>query len=74
MAKNKTKGSRRWPPLAIGQLWRVGELQLQVRHLGPSMVSYTLGKPDSVRKRSEIDGKSAVEKYLKKNLAVLMRA
>ena len=62
-----------WQPLAIGQIWSVGELRLYIRHVGPSMVSYLVAKADSVRKRSQIESKSAMDKYLKKNHAILIQ-
>ena len=62
-----------WRPLAIGQIWSVGELCLHIRHVGPSMVSYLVAKADSVRKRSQIESKSAMDKYFKKNNAILIQ-
>ena len=71
MAKTKTATAPR-QPLATGQTWRIGEMNLQVGTVGPMLVSYKLGKPDAVRLKSTVTGKSTVEKYLKKNKAVLI--
>jgi hypothetical protein len=71
MAKTKTPPGR-WQPLAAGQTWRIGDLNLQVGNVGPMLVSYKLGKPDAVRLKNTVNGKSTIEKYLKKNKAVLI--
>lgn len=62
------------PPLADGQVWRVGDMNLQVNRVGPMLVQYKLAKPDAVRVRTLINGKAAIEKYLKTNKAVLLPA
>jgi hypothetical protein len=66
MAKTKM------PPLAAGQTWRIGELNLQVGNVGPMLVSYKLGKPDAVRLKNTVNGKATIEKYLKSKKAVLI--
>jgi len=71
MAKTKTPPVRH-QPLAAGQTWRIGELNLQISTVGPMLVSYKLGKPDAIRLKSTVTGKSTIEKYLKKNKAVLV--
>ena len=71
MAKTKTLPVRQ-QPLAAGQTWRVGEMNLQISTVGPMLVSYKLGKPEAVRLKSTVSGKSTIEKYLKKNKAVLV--
>ncbi|MDR3458178.1 MAG: hypothetical protein P4N60_12070 [Verrucomicrobiae bacterium] len=71
MGKTKTLPARP-QPLAAGQTWRVGDLNLQISTVGPMLVSYKLGKLDAVRLRSTVSGKSTIEKYLKKNKAVLV--
>ncbi|HEV2693880.1 MAG TPA: hypothetical protein VG347_13385 [Verrucomicrobiae bacterium] len=74
MPKTKTAPAPKAKPLPLseGQTWRVGEMNLQVGNVGPMLVSYKLGKPDAVRLKSIVTGKSTVEKYLKKNKAVLL--
>jgi len=72
MGKTKAAKPLRWPPLATGQVWRVGDMHLEVGQLGPFMANYKLAKPGAVRVRNTIDGKASVEKYLKKHKAVLL--
>lgn len=67
------KKSPSLPPLADGQVWRVGELHLQVNRVGPMLVQYKLGKPDAIRVPNIVNGKGTIEKYLKKNKAVLIQ-
>ena len=73
MIKTKTAGTATKLPLETGQVWRVGELNLQVGTVGPLLVHYKLGKPDAVRTPNVVNGKSTIEKYLKKNKAVLIQ-
>jgi hypothetical protein len=65
---------RRLKPLETGQVWHVAGLKLQVGMVGPLLVHYKLAKPDAVRMPNLINGKATIEKYLKKNKAVLVRA
>lgn len=62
------------PALATGQVWRIGELNLQVGRVGPMLVQYKLAKPDAVRVPNIVNGKATIEMYLKKNKAVLVQA
>lgn len=71
--KTARKKSQPLPPLADGQVWRVGELNLQVGRVGPMLVQYKLGKPDAIRVPNIVNGKATIEKYLKKNKAVLIK-
>src|SRR5271156_3819843 len=59
------------PPLADGQVWRMAELNLQVGMVGKLLVHYKLAKPNAVRIPNLVGSISTVEKYLKKNKAVL---
>jgi hypothetical protein len=74
MGKTKTTRRRRLKPLESGQVWRVAGLNLQVGMVGPLLVHYKLAKPDAVRIPNLVNGKATIEKYLKKNKAVLVRA
>jgi len=60
-------------PLATGQIWRVGEQNLQVGLIGKLLVHYKLAAPNAVRISNSVGGRSAVEKYLKTNRAVLLK-
>jgi hypothetical protein len=72
---SKTKPARRIPlrPLESGQLWRVAGLNFQVELVGKWLVHYKLSKPDAVRIPNSVGGRSTIEKYLKKNKAVLVK-
>ena len=60
-------------PLVTGQVWRIADLNLHVGLVGKLLVHYKLCRPDSVRVPNSVSGISTVEKYLKKNKAVLTR-
>jgi hypothetical protein len=74
MGKTKTAGLSSLQPLAAGQVWRVAGLNLQVGRVGPHLVHYKLAKPDAIRIPNVVHGKSTIEKYLKRNKAVLIQA
>jgi len=61
-------------PLEDGQLWRMAELNLKVESVGKLLVHYKLAKPNAVRVPNSVGGISTIEKFLKKNKAVLVRA
>jgi hypothetical protein len=63
----------RLQPLETGQLWRMAEVNLRVGLVGKTLVHYKLAKPNAVRIPNSVSGKTAVEKYLKKNKAVLIK-
>jgi hypothetical protein len=60
-------------PLETGQVWQMAELNLEVGLIGKLLVHYKLAKPDAIRRANSVGGLSTVEKYLKKNKAVLIR-
>ena len=60
-------------PLATGQIWRVGEQNLQVGLIGKLLVHYKLAAPNAVRISNSVGGRAAVEKYLKTHKAVLLK-
>ena len=60
-------------PLESGQLWRCGEADLKVEMVGKLLVHYKLAKPQAVRTPTSISSISTLEKYMKKNKAVLIR-
>jgi hypothetical protein len=61
-------------PLETGQIWRMAELNLRVGLVGKLLVHYKLAKPDAVRSSNSCSGIATVEKYLKKNKAILVSA
>jgi hypothetical protein len=72
MTKNKLARPLRLQPLETGQIWRMAELNLKVGLVGKLLVHYKLAKPDAVRCSNSCSGIATVEKYLKKNKAVLV--
>jgi hypothetical protein len=60
--------------LEIGQLWRVGEGNLKVVEIGKLLVHYKFGKPNAPRIPTSISSISTLERYMKKNKAVLIPA
>ena len=73
MRKVKPAPRARLQPLETGQVWRMAELNLQVGMVGKLLVHYKLAKPDAVRIPNSVSAKATVEKFLKKNKAVLLR-
>ena len=75
LTMKKIKPLRRIPRqrLEAGQLWRMAELNLRVGLVGKLLVHYKLAKPDAVRSSNSCSSKATVEKYLKKNKAVLVQ-
>jgi hypothetical protein len=73
MKKAKPARRARLQPLEPGQVWRMAKLNLQVGMVGKLLVHYKLAKPDAVRIPNSVSAKATVEKFLKKNKAVLAR-
>jgi hypothetical protein len=71
--KTKPAPRTRQEPLADGQVWRMAESQLQVDMVGRLLVHYKLGKHNAVRVSNSIGSKANIEKFLKKNKAVLVK-
>lgn len=70
-----TKSPRRLPlkPLADGQIWRVADKKLHVSSVGKLLVHYKLAALDAIRIPNQVNTKVTIEKYLKKNKAVLIQ-
>jgi hypothetical protein len=75
MRKTKSPSPRRLQaqPLESGQVWSVAGMNLQVSLVGKLLVHYKLAKPGAVRIPNLVNGRSTIEKYLKKNKAVLVK-
>ena len=69
----KSAPRARLEPLADGQVWRMAESSLQVEMVGRLLVHYKLGKHNAVRVSNSIGSKTNIEKFLKKNKAVLLK-
>lgn len=73
MIKTKSAPPVKLEPLADGQIWRMAETSLQVDMVGKLLVHYKLGKHNAVRISNSIGSKTDIEKFLKKNKAVLQK-
>lgn len=74
MKKSKSPRPVRVQPLEAGQVWEVAGLNLQVSMVGKLLVHYKLAKPGAVRIPNLVHGRATIEKYLKKNKAVLVKS
>jgi hypothetical protein len=72
-SKRVSKPAARLQPLETGQVWRVGEQNLQIVLMGKLLVHYKLAVPNAVRVSNSVGGRGAVEKYLKTNKGVLLK-
>ena len=73
MSKTKPVRRMRLQPLETGQVWRVTGLNFQVGLIGKWLVHYKLSKPNAVRIPNSVGGRSTIEKFLKRNKAVLLK-
>jgi len=73
MSKTKPVRRIRLQPLVTGQVWQVTGLNFEVGLVGKWLVHYKLSKPNAVRIPNSVGGRTAIEKYLKKNKAVLIK-
>jgi len=73
MRKTKPARRARLRPLADGQVWRMAELNLKVESVGKLLVHYKLAKPNAIRMPNLVNSIGTIQKYLKKNKAVLAR-
>jgi len=73
MSKTKSARRIRSQPLETGQVWRVTGLDFEVGLIGKWLVHYKVSKPNAVRIPNRVGGRTTIEKYLKKNKAVLIK-
>jgi hypothetical protein len=71
--KRASKRAAILQPLETGQVWRVGEQNLQVTLVGKLLVHYKLAVPNAVRVSNSVGGLGAVQKYIKANKGVLLK-
>jgi len=71
MTKSKRAPRVPLPPLETGQVWHMEGMNLQVGLVGKLLVHYKLAKPAAVRVPNSVSGKATIEKFLKKNKAIL---
>jgi hypothetical protein len=74
MLKTKAAPRARMEPLADGQVWHMPELRMQVDLVGKLLVHYKLAKHNAVRIPNSIGSITSINKFLKKNKAVLLPA
>jgi hypothetical protein len=74
MGKTKPVRRARMKPLKDGQVWRMADLNLKVESVGKLLVHYKLAKPNAIRIPNSVGGITTIEKFLKKNKAVLSRS
>ena len=73
MLKTKAPTRARQQPLESGQVWHMPELRMKVDLVGKLLVHYKLAKHNAVRIPNSIGSIAAIEKFLKKNKAVLVQ-
>lgn len=72
--KNKTRKTRvLLPPFQSGQIWQAGDWNLEIGLVGKTLVHYKHYKPQTKRPPTLLSGKSALEKFLQKHHAILLR-
>ena len=71
MVKRKSVRRIRQQPLEAGQLWRMADAHLCVQEVGKLLVHYKLAKPNAIRMPNLVNSIATIQKYLKKNKAVL---
>ena len=74
MLKSKAVPRARIEPLESGQVWNMKELRMKVELVGKLLVHYKLAKYNAIRVPNSIGSIGNIEKFLKKNKAVLVRA
>jgi len=73
MLKTKAAPRARMEPLESGQVWHMPELRMKVDLVGKLLVHYKLAKHNAVRVPNSIGSIATIEKFLKKNKAVLVK-
>lgn len=56
-----------------GQIWRMGDSNLQIDLVGKTLIHYKHYKGQTKRAPVSLAGKAVLEKFLKKNKAVLVQ-
>jgi hypothetical protein len=72
---NKTKQKSRTPlvPFRSGQIWQMGNSNLQIGLVGKRLVHYKHYKGQTKRAPVSLAGKETLEQFLKENQAVLVQ-
>jgi hypothetical protein len=60
------------PSFESGQIWQIGDTNLQIGLVGKRLVHYKHYKAQAKRPSTQLLGKSALESFLQKNAAILL--
>lgn len=60
------------PPFESGQIWQVGDANLEIGLVGKRLVHYKHYKAQAKRPPTQLSGKPALERFLQKNRAILL--
>ena len=69
--KKKTKATRQMPEFQTGQIWQMGEDQVQIRLVGKRLVHYKHFRGANKRPPTLFTGKDELGRLLHENKAVL---
>lgn len=60
------------PPFESGQIWQMGDANLEIGLVGKRLVHYKHYKAKAKRPPTQLSGKAALEKFLQKQRAILL--
>ena len=73
--KSKTrKSGADLPPFERGQIWQMGDANLEIGLVGKRLVHYKHYKAQAKRPPTQLSGKSVLERFLQKQGAILLSA
>ena len=74
MKKKLRKKPISFQPFQHGQIWQMGDSSLQIDQVGKTLVHYKYYKAQTKRPPIRLSNKGELEKFLKENDAILLRA
>ena len=60
------------PPFESGQIWQMGDANLEIGLVGKRLVHYKHYKAKAKRPPTQLSGKAALERFLQKQRAILL--
>ena len=72
MKKTTRKSPAPLPSFESGQIWQIGDTNLQIGLVGKRLVHYKHYKAQAKRPSTQLLGKTALESFLQKNRAILL--
>ena len=60
------------PPFQSGQVWQMGDVNLEIGLVGKRLVHYKHYKAKAKRPPTQLSGKAALEKFLQQQRAILL--